>query len=430
MAKRKNAAIGEYFRRRVSWPRTFASLRHHDFRLWWFGQMVSLVGTWVQFVAQNWLVYRLTGSAAMLGLVNFVGLVPALPMGLWAGSLADRFDKRRLVIIAQTVMFVQAAVLAALTLSGVVRVWHVMALAFIFGIARALDVPARQAFVVEIVGKEDLTNAIALNSTIFNVARTAGAALAGLLIVAVGEGVAFTVNAVTFLPVIAALLAMRIRTQNGNGNAPAKRPIAEGVRYAVRNRSVWLVISLIGVSAFFVMPYAVLMPVFAREVFGGGADIYGYLMTFVGGGALAGALTVASLGPRARRGLVLTLANVTFAALVIAFAFTRTFWLAAAVLATAGFFFVMQNSLGNSLIQLAVPDRLRGRIMSIYFLVFMGALRLGSLQAGYVAHYVNVRAALVIGGVASLVWGLLVAWRFPQLRRGLLASPPPPPRKV
>jgi MFS family permease len=397
-------------------PRTFRALRHRDFRLWWFGQMVSLVGTWIQFVAQNWLVYRLTGSPAMLGLVNFVGLVPTLPLSLWAGSLADRFDKRRLVIIAQALLFVQAAALAALTVTGVVRVWHVMVMAFVFGVARALDVPARQSFVIEMVGKEDLTNAIALNSTIFNIARTAGPAVAGLLVMAIGEGLAFVVNAVSFLPVIGALLMMRTSSIRRKPRSTAGRQIVAGLRYAGRNQYVWLIMSLVGVSAFFVMPYSVLMPVFAKEVFGGGADVYGYLLTFAGLGALAGALTVASLGPRSPRGVLLSAANVAFAAFVFSFAFVRAFWLAAAILAAVGFCFVVQNSLANTLIQLNVPDRLRGRVMSIYFLVFMGAMRLGSLQAGYVARYVNVQAALVIGASASLVWAALVAWRFPRLR--------------
>jgi MFS family permease len=417
MRKRpENNAVGGYLRRRATMPRTFRALRHRDFRLWWFGQMVSLVGTWIQFVAQNWLVYRLTGSPAMLGLVNFVGLVPTLPLSLWAGSLADRFDKRRLVIIAQVLLFAQAAALAVLTVTGVVRVWHVMVMAFVFGVARALDVPARQSFVIEMVGKEDLTNAIALNSTIFNIARTAGPAIAGLLVMAIGEGLAFVVNAVSFLPVIGALLMMRTSSIRRKPRSSAGRQIVAGLRYAGRNQYVWLIMSLVGVSAFFVMPYSVLMPVFAKEVFGGGADIYGYLLTFAGLGALAGALTVASLGPKSPRGLLLSGANVAFAALVFSFAFIRTFWLAAAVLAAVGFCFVVQNSLANTLIQLNVPDRLRGRVMSIYFLVFMGAMRLGSLQAGYVARYVNVQAALLIGASASLVWAALVSWRFPRLR--------------
>lgn len=408
--------IAEQLRHRVALPRTFRALRHRDFRLWWFGQMVSLVGTWIQFVAQNWLVYRLTGSAAMLGLVNFVGLVPALPLSLWAGSLADRFDKRRLVIIAQIMLFGQAAVLATLTLTGVVRVWHVMAMAFVFGVARALDVPSRQSFVIEMVGKEDLTNAIALNSTIFNIARSAGPAIAGLLIVVVGEGTAFMINATSFLPVIGALLMIRTSSARRQTRSTAGRQIVAGIRYVGRNPLVWVAMSIVGVSAFFVMPYSVLMPIFAKEVFGGAADIYGYLLTFAGLGALLGALTVASLGPKSPRGLLLSAANAAFAALIFSFALIRTFWLAAAVLAAVGFCFVVQNSLANTLIQLNVPDRLRGRVMSIYFLVFMGAMRLGSLQAGYVAHYVNVQAALVIGALASFIWAALVFWRFPRLR--------------
>ena len=414
--KRKTNRLADQLRRRVTLPRTFRALRHRDFRLWWFGQMISLVGTWIQFVAQNWLVYRLTGSPAMLGLVNFVGLVPTLPLSLWAGSLADRFDKRRLVVIAQALLFAQAAALAVLTLTGAVQVWHVMALAFVFGVARALDVPARQSFVIEMVGKDDLTNAIALNSTIFNIARSAGPAVAGILVVAVGEGLAFSINALSFLPVIGALLMMRTSSVRRKPRSTAGRQIVAGLRYAGRNKLVWIPMSLVGVSAFFVMPYSVLMPVFAKEVFLGDAAIYGYLLTFAGIGALAGALTVASLGPKSPRGLLLSAANGAFAALVFSFAFVRTFWLGAAILMGAGFCFVVQNSLANTLIQLNVPDRLRGRIMSIYFLVFMGAMRLGSLQAGYVARYVNVKAALIIGGALSLLYSAAVAWRFPRLR--------------
>jgi MFS family permease len=403
-------------RRRFAVPRTFRALRHRDYRLWWFGQMVSLVGTWVQLVAQNWLVYRLTGSPAMLGMVNFVGLVPSLPMGLWAGWLADRFDKRRLVLIAQVTLFVQASVLAVLTLTGLVQVWHVMVLAFFSGLAQALDTPARQSFVVELVGKEDLTNAIALNSTIFNVARSAGPAVAGLLVIAVGEGFAFGINAISFLPVIGALMIMRTRSVRHATKEAPHRQIAEGFRYIGNDKMVWVIISIVGVSAFFVMPYSVLLPVFAQEVFGGGADIYGFLMTCVGAGALVGALTVASLGPASRRGPLLNAATIVFASLVLSFAFIRTLWLAAAALTATGFFFVVQNSLANTLIQLSVPDRLRGRVMSIYFLVFMGAMRLGALQAGYVARYTSVKAALIIGGAVSLLYAAAVTWRYPALR--------------
>jgi MFS family permease len=414
--KTKTNRLADQLRRRVTLPRTFRALRHRDYRLWWFSQMVSLTGTWVQVVAQNWLVYRLTGSPAMLGLVNFVSLVPSLPMSLWAGSLADRFDKRRLVIIAQITLFVQASILAVLTLTGLVQVWHVMVLALFAGLAQALDMPSRQSFVIELVGKEDLTNAIALNSTIFNVARSAGPAVAGILVAAVGEGLAFSINAVSFLPVIGALLIMSTSSVRRKINGSPGRQIVRGFKYAGKNTLVWVIISVVGVSAFFVMPYSILMPVFAKEVFGGDADVYGFLMTCAGLGALVGALMVASLGTRSKRGLILTVANVAFAGIVFSFAFVHILWLAAALLVAAGFCFVMQNSLANTLIQINVSDRFRGRIMSIYFLVFMGAMRLGSLQAGYVARYVNVHAALMIGAGASLAWAALVAWRFPRLR--------------
>jgi len=352
----------------------------------------------------------------MLGIVNFVGLVPAIPITLWAGTLADRLNKRQLVLWSQVAMAVQAALLAALTLTGYVTVWHVLALAFFFGVARAVDLPARQSFVVEMVGKEDLTNAIALNSTVFNVARMVGPAAAGVLIVAVGEGWAFAVNAATFVPIILALALMRVVEARHVVNGRPYEQIAEGIKYTKNNSLIWVVISLVGVSAFFVMPYAVLMPVFAKEILHGDADTYGYLMTATGAGALLGALVVASLGPRARRGVYLTVANLTFPSLVILFSLVRSFWAAAPLLAVVGFFFVMQNSLANTILQLEVPDRLRGRVMSIYFLVFMSAMRLGALQAGYIARYVNVTTAIAAGGAAALLWGLIVAWRLPRLR--------------
>jgi len=407
----------ELLRRRATLSRTFRALRHRDYRLFWFGQMVSLVGTWVQDIAQNWLVYRLTGSAAMLGWVNFVGLVPAIPVTLWAGSLADRLNKRYIVLGAQLAMLAQATVLAVLTLTDVINVWHVMALAFVFGVARAIDMPSRQSFIIEMVGKEDLTNAIALNSTVFNAARVMGPAVAGLLVVAVGEGWAFGVNALSFVPVVVALVLIKA---GAPATAPAGRPsehIAEGIRYARTNAQVWVIISLVGVAALFIMPYSVLMPVYAREVLGGGADTYGFLMTCTGVGALVAALAVANLGPRSRRGLLLTAANLVLPALVASFAFVRTFWLAASLLAAVGFSFVVQNALANTLLQLTAPDHLRGRVMSIYFLVFMAAMRLGALQAGGVAHYTNVRIALLAGGVMALSWGAVVAWRYPALRR-------------
>lgn len=378
--------------------------------------MVSLVGTWIQDIAQNWLIYRLTGSAAMLGWVNFVGLVPAIPVTLWAGTLADRFDKRKLVFWAQFAMTVQAGLLAVLTLTGVVQVWHVMAMAFFFGIARAIDLPARQAFVVEMVGKEDLTNAIALNSTTFNVARMLGPAVAGLLIIAVGEGWAFTINAASFVPVLIALALMKVAPAKHEINGRPHEQIVEGFRYAGSNRIVGILIALIGVSAFFVMPYSILMPAFAKEVLHGDADTYGWLMACIGVGALGGALFVASLGAGSRRGILLTVGNLVFPALVIAVGLTKWFWVAAPLLVIGGVFFVLQNSLANTILQLTVPDHLRGRVMSIYFLVFMSAMRLGALQAGYLARWFGVPAAIAIGGGAALLFGIFVAWRYPHLR--------------
>jgi MFS family permease len=249
-------------------PTTFRALRHRNFRLFFFGQMISLVGTWMQNIAQQWLVYRLTGSATMLGMVNFLAVVPLVPLSLWGGSLADRFSKRSIIIATQTAMMLQAFILAAFTWTGIVQVWHVMALAVVLGAANAIDVPARQAFVVEMVeGKEDLTNAIGLNSTIFNLARAVGPAVAGLAVATTGEAGAFLINGVTFLAVLLSLVMMRLPARlPASQRSKLGSHVLEAVRYVWSARIVLLLVSLVGISAFLSMPYTTLLPIFAKDI--------------------------------------------------------------------------------------------------------------------------------------------------------------------
>jgi MFS family permease len=402
--------------------------------------MVSLIGTWMQTIAQQWLVYRLTGSATMLGLVSLVPLLPLLPLSIWAGSLADRWPKRNIMLATQTVMMVQAFLLTALVWTNVVDVWHVMVLALILGAANAMDTPARQAFVVEMVDdRADLTNAIGLNSTIFNAGRAIGPAIAGAAVATTGEGGAFLINGLTFLAVIGALLMMRL--------PPKPRPAAsdnvaahmkEGLRYVLSNQQVLVLMSMVAVSAFLSMPYSTLLPVFAKNILnesarpilyaicgGPGALIscqspdaltYGLLMAATGLGAVMGALFVASLPAGARRGRWLMLGNLLFPTTLIAMAFSRSFVLTCLLLLGAGVSFVAQNALANTLIQITVSDQFRGRVMSVYSLSFQGMMRLGGMQAGFLGDLLGAPLSVGLGAAVCLLYGVVVAWRYPQVR--------------
>lgn len=397
---------------------TFQALRHRNFRLWFFGQLTSLVGTWMQTIAQNWLVYQLTGSARDLGLVNFVGAVPLIPLTLFAGSIADRFSKRRIIFAMQAAMMVQAFVLAILCWTGAVALWHVLVLAFLLGAAQALDTPARQAFVVELVGKEDLANAIALNSGIFHGARVIGPAVAGILVAAAGVSGAFFLNGVSFLAVLFGLYLMdaslirRVRAEGADG-----KDLWGGVRYLRRTRAARGIVLLVTLSALLAMPYHILVPIFAREVFGRGAEGYGVLMSAAGIGAVLGSLFAAS-GPAVRRkGTALAAASFAFPFLLFAFAFTRNFAAAVVLLVAIGFSFVLQSAPANSLLQSLVPDTLRGRVLAIYVSLFLGMMRLGGLLLGFLAQAASAPLALAAAAVASLACGAAVFVRYPELRR-------------
>ena len=421
---------------------TFRALRHRNYRLFFFGQLISLIGTWMQTIAQQWLVYRLTGSATMLGTVSLLGILPLLPMSLWGGSLADRFPKRSIILVTQTIMMMLAFLLAALSWTGAVQVWQVLVLSVVLAAANAVDMPARQAFIVEMVeGKEDLTGGIALNSAIFNGARAVGPALAGMAVAMTGEAGAFSLNGVSFIAVIAALLMMRLPAQPRAPRRPALAShLGEAVRYIRSQQVVMVLISLVAVSAFLSMPYSILMPVFASDVLNrsaqpllnfvcnkaGGLGVscqspdaltYGLLMAATGLGAVIGALFVASLSPDARRGRLLTLGNLSFPALVVLVALSRSFALSLVLLVGIGFSFVAQNALANTLIQIVVPDELRGRVMSFYSLMFQGMMRLGGMQAGLMGDRFGAPFAVGIGAVICLAYGMFVAWRYPRVRQ-------------
>ncbi len=396
---------------------TFQALRHRNFRLWFFGQLTSLVGTWMQTIAQNWLVYQLTGSARDLGLVNFVGAIPLVPLTLYAGVIADRFEKRKVIFLTQAAMMALAFLLALLCWTGAVRLWHVLALAFLLGAAQALDTPARQAFVVELVGREDLSNAIALNAGMFQAARVLGPAAAGVLVATSGVAGAFFINGTSFLAVLFALFLMDAALiRRTGGDRDSTRDLLGGVRYIREHRLSSAVVLLISLSALLAMPYYVVIPIFAKEVLGRGAQGYGVLMSSAGVGAVAGSLFSASSYVRERKGGTVTAGSLAFPFFLVAFAFARGYITACLLLVAVGFAFVLQNAPANSLLQELVPDHLRGRVMAIYVSLFLGLMRVGSLLIGSLASLTSATAALAGLSVASLVAAAWIRHRYPELQ--------------
>lgn len=398
-----------------SWPRTFRALRHRNFRLFWFGQIVSLIGTWMQVVAQSWLVYRLTDSPFMLGLVNVMGLLPVVPVSLLAGVISDRFSRRNLIIIADVVLMLQALLIAALTWLDLIQVWHVIVLSFVLGAAAALEQPARLAFVVDTVGKEDLTNAVALNTSVFNVARIIGPSIAGLTVAWIGEAGCFFVNGISYLAVIAALFLIRLPPHT----APRSRQrmagsMASGLRYVWRNQTIRGLMTIVAIASFFTMSYVALATVFAEDVLQAGASGLGFLMTAVGIGALVGALTVASIR-QGRRGRWLTVSNVLGPAVLIAFCLSTSLPLSLVLLAVVAVSSAVRQTLANSLIQIATPEDYQGRVMSIFNLIFSGMGRVGVMGIGGLAEFTGIAWAVGLGAAISLLWGLLVIWRMPYI---------------
>jgi MFS family permease len=405
-------------RPRLSVRQTFAALQHRNYSLWFRGQLVSLMGTWMQQTAQGYLVYELTRSPVYLGYVGFAAGVPAWLFTLYGGVIADRVSKRKLLLVTQTTMMVLAFVLAALVFSRLVQPWHIVGLAFLLGIANAFDAPARLAIVSEMVSREDLTNAIALNATMFNTATAIGPAVAGLTYALVGPAWCFTLNGLSFIAVIVALLMMRIAPRV----APARRASAwadlqEGLRYIVRTPTIRTLIGLVGVTALFGVSSATLFPAWAVDVLGGDATTTGLLQSARGVGALLSALLIASLGRFTFKGKLLTLGSLAFPLLLIVFALIRWLPLTLLVLVPAGMAIILIMNLANALVQTLAPDALRGRVMSVYSLTFFGLIPLGALWAGAVAEAAGAPAAVIIGAAISLGFAA-VLWVFaPWLRK-------------
>jgi MFS family permease len=383
----------------------FRSLRHRNFQLFFSGQLISLIGTWMQNVAQAWLVYSLTGSSLLLGVVGFAGQIPIFLFAPLGGLAADRWNRHRVVIGTQVASMILAFALAALTLLHIVKVWEVVVLASLLGVVNAFDVPARQSFLIEMVSREDLMNAIALNSSMFNGARVIGPAIAGITVAKFGEGWCFFANAVSYIAVIIGLLMMRLEPfrQAVHKTSPYEH-IKEGFEYVQKTAPMMALIMLIGVVSLVAVPYSVLMPVFADRILHRGAHGLGILMGASGVGALLGALTLAMR--RGVRGLGHTVgyAAAAFGASLILFSLSKIFWLSVLLLVPVGYGVMLQMSGSNTLIQSMVPDKLRGRAMAVYTMMFMGMAPLGSLLAGALADRVGAPWTVAIGGMGA-IWG-------------------------
>jgi MFS family permease len=394
------------------------AFRHRNFRLYFGGQSISLIGTWVQQVALSWTIYQLTHSSLLLGLVSFAGQVPLFLVTPFAGVLVDRWNRHRTLVATQTLSMLQAFALALVVSTGALRVWNVIALNLLAGIILAIDLTARQAFIVEMVGSgRDLPNAVALNAFVINGGRMLGPAIAGLLLTVVSPAVCFFVNAISYLPVIAALLAMRItKTSREITRSGALNELMAGIRYSLGFPPIRAVLLLVALVSLLGMPYPVLMPVFAAEVLHGGPHTLGLLMTAPGIGALVGTIflasrkTIVGAGPRVAAGAMI------FGAGLVAAGMTRNLMFALPALGLVGLGMIVQLATSNTVLQTIVDDDKRGRVMSLYTMAVMGMAPFGSLFGGALAHRAGVPATFFIGGVVCIAGAILFATRIPVLR--------------
>jgi MFS family permease len=399
-------------------PDALRALRYRNFRLFTSGQLISLIGTWMQTVAQSWLVYRLTGQATMLGIVAFAGQFPVFILATVGGMAADRMRAHTLVIITQSASLVLTLILALLTLSGHVHLWQIITTSLLLGVVNAFDIPARQVFVAQTVGRTDLMNAIALNSSMFNGARIVGPAVAGILVASVGEGWCFLLNSVSYVAVIAGLLAMRLDAAHTRRPPAGHHSILEGYRFILGAHPVRDLLLLLGLMSLLGMPYSVLMPIFADRILHGGAKALGLLMGISGVGALAGALSLALKRSPKGLGLWIAACAMGFGAALIAFSLSRSLLLSVLLMLPLGYTLMVQMASTNTLIQMMIPDALRGRVMSVYSMMFMGMAPIGALLGGTLAHHLGAPLTVALGGGGCLAAGLAFALRLPRWRQG------------
>lgn len=397
----------------------FRSFQYRNYRLFFGGQSLSLIGTWIQRIATPWLVYHLTGSAFLLGLVGFAGQLPTFLIAPFAGVLTDRKNRYHILIITQVAAMVQALLLALLYFMGTIQVWHIVVLSIFLGIINAFDVPARQSFLVEMVNKkEDLGNAIALNSSMVNGARLLGPSIAGILISFAGEGICFLANGLSYLFVIGSLLLMTVAPRKANNhNKNVLKELKEGFSYAFGWAPIRYVILLLALISLMGMPYTVLAPVFAKEILHGGSHTFGFLMGASGLGALTGALYLASRKDASGIVRIVPLAAGIFGLGLISFSLSRSLPLSLVMMMIIGLGMMLQMASSNTILQTIVDDDKRGRIMSFYTMAFMGTAPFGSFLAGALAKLIGAPYTVMIGGIACILGALIFARRLPGLKR-------------
>jgi MFS family permease len=422
---------GQTAERKLNWQAAGRALRHRNFQLFFSGQLISLVGTWMQTVAQSWLVYKLTGSGLKLGAVGFASQIPVFLFAPLGGITADRSNRQRVVIATQAASMILALVLAALTLTHRITVKEIFVLAALLGVVNAFDIPGRQAFLVDMVGKEDLMNAIALNSSMFNGARVVGPAVAGVLVARLGEGWCFFANGVSYIAVIVGLLMMNVHAPaRASVQTSTLEHIMEGFRFVSRTTPIRALLLLLGVVSVTGMPYVVLMPIFAdRILHNGGQELasligshdlgavrLGLLMGAAGVGALLGALTLAMRSGIKGLGTWVSVCCAGFGVSLIVFAFSTSFWLSVLLLLPVGYFIMLQMASSNTLIQAMVPDALRGRTMAVYSMMFMGLAPIGALLGGALSDRLGAPWTVAIGGLASVMGAWWFSKQLPKVR--------------
>jgi MFS family permease len=399
----------------------FRTLRYRNYRLFFAGQCISLIGTWMQQIALSWLVYRLTHSVFLLGMVGFVSQFPTFLFAPFAGVLSDRWNRHHILIFTQSMSMLLAMTLAVLVLTGAIAVWHILLLTLFLGCVNALDIPTRQSFVIYMIDqREDLGNAIALNSAMFNGARFLGPSVAGLLIAAVGEGICFLLNGLSYLAVIAALLAMKLSPVHSESiKANMLHDFKEGLAYTFGSQPIRSILLLLALTSFMGVPYAVLMPAFARDILHGGPHTLGFLMSATGAGALFGAVYLASRRSIIGLGKIIPITAGIFGMGLIGFSLSRILWLSLLLMFIAGFGIMVQVASSNTLLQTIVDDNMRGRVMSFFAVSFMGMAPFGSLLAGSLAGMMGVANTLMLGGICCVIGATVYA------RKGYAFLSPP-----
>ena len=396
----------------------FRALSSRNYRLFFGGQGISLIGTWMQQIAMSWLVYRTNNSPFLLGLIGFSSQICSLFFSPFAGVISDRWNRHRILVATQSLAMMQAFLLAALTLTGTVTVPHLIILALFLGFVNAFDMPTRQAFVVEMVEKrEDLANAIALNSFLFNSARLVGPSVAGILISILGEGMCFLVNAFSFLAVIVALLAMKAAYhKKGIQETQILQGFKEGFTYALGFPPIRSILLFLGWISLVGTANTTLMPVFAKKILHGGPQTYGFLMAAIGAGAIIGAIFLASRRSVLGLGRIIVIASGIFGIGLISFSLSHILWLSFSVLLLVGFGMMVQMASSNTILQTMVDDDKRGRVMSLYVMAFMGMAPLGSLAGGSLAHAIGAPYTLIVGGASCLLGSFIFTKKLPMIR--------------